>query len=93
MQRDIDKIIDLVKRKFPNTNIEQLKVKFPFDDDGVWYFGLPEDSDDVIQIENSFGKCPFLIETNRNDKRRIGKTIEEVSFIICEHLRTPLKSK
>lgn len=88
MKRDINKIIEQIKKPFQNVRVEQLKVSNPADDDGIWYFWLPESSDDDIQIENSYGKCPFLIETNRNDERRYGNTVKEVVKIISEHLIT-----
>ena len=87
-QRDIEKIINSVKKEFPKTNVYQLKVKFPADDDGIWYFWLPENPDDDIQIENSYGQCPFIVETNRSPEARRGETVEQVVSIICEHLRT-----
>jgi len=85
---DIDKIIHSVKGEFPNVAVEQLKVKFPADDDGIWYFWLPENSDDDIQIENSYGQCPFIIETNRSPEAKHGATVEQVISIVCEHLKT-----
>jgi len=87
-QRDIDKIIDFVKQEYPEVCVWQLQVKNPHDDDGIWYFGLPENSDDDIQIENSQGQCPFILETNRNPEAKHGDTVEQVVSIICEHLRT-----
>lgn len=91
MKRDIDKILEQIKHKFPTVKIEQLKVSNPADDDGIWYFWLPINPNDNIQIENasiSYGNCPFLIENNRNDERLYGNTIEEVVKIISEHLKT-----
>ncbi len=87
-QRDINKIIELVKQLFSNVNVKQLKVKFPSDDDGIWYFWLTENSDDDIQIENSYGQCPFILETNRSPEVKHGETVEQVVSIVCEHLRT-----
>ncbi len=89
--RDIDKIIALVKNQFPEANVEQLKVKFPADDNGIWFFSIAGNLDDELQIESPFGQCPFLIETRRNNKRRNGKTVNQVVSIICEHLKTSSK--
>ena len=86
--RDIDEIIKAVKTKFPTAGIYQLKVTHPADDDGIWYFWLEENTDDEIQVENSYGQCPFLTETNRNNDRKWGNTVEETVNIICEHLKT-----
>ena len=86
--RDIDEITKAVKKEFPNVEIYQLKVTNPADDDGIWYFWLGENTDDEIQVENSYGQCPFLTETNRNNNRKWGNTVEETVNIICEHLQT-----
>lgn len=86
-RRDIDEIIEKVTLRFPNVKVWQIEVKYPTDDDGIWYFWLPENSDD-LQIENSWGQCPFIIETNRNAQARHGDTVVEVVSIICEHLKT-----
>ena len=86
--RDIDTIIELVRESYPNVCVQQLEVTFPADDDGIWYFWNPENPNDDIQIENSFGSCPFLIETNRDSTVKHGETIEQVVLIICRHLRT-----
>jgi len=84
--RDIESIIEKVKERFPKVSIAQLKVMHPADDDGLWFFSF-ENPKDEIQIESSFGKCPFLIESNRNDERRYGHSVDEVVDIVCEHLK------
>ena len=48
--KDIDLIIEKVRQVFPEIEVEQLKVKFPADDDGIWYFYLSKT--DWIQIES-----------------------------------------
>ncbi len=79
-KRDIDKIIEAVKTQFPNIIVEQLKVTHPADDDGIWYFSF-EKLKDEIQIESSYGKCPFLVESVRNDERRSNNSIDEVGAL------------
>ncbi len=91
--RDIDKIIEAVKTQFPNWMVEQLKVTHPADDDGIWYFWLGEKTDDEIQVENSYGQCPFSLSTFRNNELRFGNTIEEVVNLVCEHLKTSKYNK
>lgn len=86
--RDIVEIIRLVRERYPGVCVQQLEVKHSTDDDGIWYFWHPDNPNDDIQIENSDGNCPFLIETNRDDKAVSGDTIEQVVSLICEHLRT-----
>jgi hypothetical protein len=61
MTRDIDIVIERVRANHPEAKIAQLKVKFPADDDGLWFFGLPEEKRE-IQVESSTGAAPFLIE-------------------------------
>ena len=87
--RDIDLIIEAVRREFPDAEVRQLQVAHPgVDDDGIWYFYLPGRGDDDIQIESSSGMCPFIVETNRTTQAREGKAVAEVSALICEHLAT-----
>jgi len=83
--RDIDLIMDGMRQYLPEVTIEQLKVTHPADDDGLWFFYLAEGRADEIQIESSSGMCPFLIETNRNDERRQGKSVEEVISVLRDH--------
>lgn len=85
--RDVDRIIEDVRQIFPEIIVEQLKVTHPADDDGLWFFHLPENPKDEIQIESPYGNCPFLIENMRNDERKNGETIEQVVAIICEYFR------
>lgn len=87
-RRDIDEIIDLVRENYPNVCVQQLEVTFAADDNGIWYFWSPENPDDEIQIENSYGQCPSLIETNRDAIAVHGDTVEKVVSIVCGHLRT-----
>jgi len=85
--RDVDRIIEGVRRIFPEVIVEQLKVTYPADDDGLWYFHLLENPKDDIQIESSYGSCPFLIENMRKGDRKIGESVEQVVSIICEYFR------
>ena len=90
LERDIDAITLLVRDRFSEVRIEQLKVTHPADDDGIWYFWMPGAERDDVQIESSYGVCPFLIETNRDGRRLNGNTVEETVSIICSHLETSL---
>ena len=91
--RAIDKIIEAVKTQFPNVGVWQLEVKNPNDDNGIWYFWLGESSDDEIQVENSYGQCPFSLSTFRNNELRFGNTVDEVVNLVCEHLKTSKYNK
>ncbi len=60
--RDIDRIIERVKHLVPDVQVQQLPVSHPgVDDDGLWFFGVPGIQKD-IQIESSYGVCPFIVE-------------------------------
>jgi hypothetical protein len=61
MSRDIDRIIALVRSRLPLVSVVQWHKARPGDDDGVWWFRLPGAARD-IQLESSFGTCPFLVE-------------------------------
>lgn len=63
MKRDIDRIVDAVKKQFPEVKVVQMDKIHPVDDDGLWWFRLPGKSKD-IQIESSTGECPFLVESD-----------------------------
>jgi hypothetical protein len=62
MSRDIDEIIERVKTRIPLVRVWQHWVKNPtVDDDGLWSFAHPN-SAKGIQLESSFGMCPFMVE-------------------------------
>ena len=85
--RDIDRIAEGARQVFPEVIVNQLKVTHPADDGGLWYFHLPESPKDDIQIEASYGSCPFLIENMRGGDRKSGGSVEQVVSIICEYFR------
>lgn len=89
MKRDVDTIIEQMRAEYPTLEVEQLKVKFPGDDDGLWFFSHPGGKFEV-QIESSYGKCPFLIEANEHDERVEAQTVEEVIVTLKNwlHLET-----
>lgn len=86
--KDIDLVIDSVKRRCPESRVEQIKKKLPSDDDGIWYFWMPGAERDDIQVENSLGQCPFYIETMRRNERMVGQSVEETVKVISYHLQT-----
>jgi hypothetical protein len=59
----IDEVIDALRDLLPAISIEQLKVKYPSDDDGLWFVNHPGANSEV-NIESSTGEYPLLIETN-----------------------------
>lgn len=87
MLRDIDLIIDRLTAEVPGILVEQLKVTHPgADEDGLWFINIPNQRGEV-QIESSEGMCPFLIESDFNDARYYGHTVEEVLATIKRLIR------
>jgi hypothetical protein len=86
--RDVDRIIQLVRDVCPAADVQQLRVSHPgADDDGLWYFGQPA-SEFQVQIESPNGMCPFLVETDENDDRLTGRSVEETVEIVTRLLHT-----
>jgi len=86
--RDVDRIIQLVRGVCPAVDVQQLRGAHPeADDDGLWYFGQPA-SEFQVQIESPNGMCPFLVETDENDDRLTGRSVEETVEILTRLLHT-----
>jgi hypothetical protein len=84
--RDVDRVIELVRNICPSVEVEQLSVVHPgADDDGIWYFDQPE-CEFQVQIESPKGMCPFLVETDENDDRLRGRSVEETVKILIRLL-------
>lgn len=93
--RDAEQIIQRILEISPTVKVRQLEVLHPgADDDGIWIFERPSNPCEV-QIESSNGMCPFLIETDENDNRLMGNSVEETVRIVSGllHLDTTMKSK
>jgi hypothetical protein len=86
MTPDLASIIKGVRAQLPGVEWEQLQVKWPADDDGLWFFKLPGRKYEV-QIESSFGVCPFLVETGRHGERHVAKTVDDVVDTVVRWLR------
>lgn len=87
MTEDLRQIIDGVQAELPDAEWAQLEVKWPADDDGLWFFWRPQGRFGDVQIESSSGCCPFLIETNFDNERRVGETPTEVIAHVTALLR------
>jgi hypothetical protein len=61
MAHDIETIIAGVRRAIPEVKVVQMHKSLPSDDDGLWWFRLPDITED-IQIESSSYDCPFMVE-------------------------------
>jgi hypothetical protein len=85
----VKQIIALVRETYPEVKWTRLWVKYQgADDDGIWFFWLAEEKGEV-QIESSYGVCPFLIETDKHDERLTGDSIEQVANTVIEWLAMP----
>ncbi len=84
-RRDIDDIIEAVAEKHPQIAVQQLQVKFPADDDGLWFFKHPSSAFEV-QLESSNGVFPFLVETDRHDQRGNVSTVAEAVGLVEDWL-------
>jgi len=81
--RDVEKIIHEITRAYPAVKVRQLQVSHPgMDDDGIWFFVQPN-SDFEVQIESSWGMCPFLIETHESNARFRSTSIDETIQIVA----------
>jgi hypothetical protein len=89
LSRDIDQIIERVKARLPDVHVEQLWVSHPgVDDDGLWFFRLPGIQKD-IQIESSFGMCPFIVEHSdmkSSSEAETARTIEDAVEKVVAYL-------
>jgi hypothetical protein len=86
--RDIDQIIASLSTELPRIRPQRLEVSHPgADDDGLWFLRIPGRKGDV-QVESSYGTCPFLIEADFMEERFMGKDVDEVIRIVCDLLDT-----
>jgi hypothetical protein len=77
-----------VQLELPLVRWEQLGVTLPGDDDGLWFFWIP-DVPGEVQIESSDGVCPFLVETDKHDDCVTTHTPHETADKIVEWLGLP----
>src|SRR3954451_13173336 len=87
-QRDIENVIQQVKARFSDVGVYQIEKSNPYDDDGIWYFWIRGAERDEIQVENSFGTCPFYCSTYRSDEMQTVDTVEATLQLVSEHLST-----
>ena len=88
MTRDIDTVIDIVRASLPNVDVVQMHKTHPADDDGIWWFRLPDVANE-IQLESSFGVCPFLVEHDgmtTPDEAWSAATVDEAAIAVIEFL-------
>ena len=94
MSRDIDRIIEEVKARLPDVQVQQHWVSHPgVDDDGLWFFRLPG-IQKRIQIESTYGVCPFIFEHDgmkSTSEAETAHSVEEAVEKVVAYL-TSLKS-
>ena len=85
----VREIIDLVRLSYPSVRWSRLQVSHPgADDDGIWFFSLP-DQPGSVDIESTFGVCPFDVDTDKHRERFIGETVAQVAEKIVQWLALP----
>lgn len=80
MERDIDRIVAAVKAKLPDAEFHQHQVTHPGDDDGVWYFYFPG-GDSYVQIDSTYGQCPFLVDDSECMTPLAAKWVDSVEGV------------
>lgn len=86
---DIDKFIDIVKSHLPTIRVLQHLNAHPSDDEGLWWFQLPDVKND-IQFESPTGMCPFLVEHSgmkSSVEARNATSVEEAAHMAIDYLR------
>jgi hypothetical protein len=92
MDRDINRVIDELRRSFPQIACEQLHVAYPgADDDGIWFFTHPYGAGEV-QLESSIGMLPFIVEGTDSEVRDTARTVEEAVEFVAARLKLPKRS-
>jgi hypothetical protein len=85
---DLEAIFQRVRQHLPLAKWQQVPVTLPADDDGIWFFWMPGAPGEV-QIESSWGVCPFTVETDKHDDRLTTCTPEDTADAIVKWLRLP----
>lgn len=91
MERDIDRVIALVRGRLPSVSVVQWHKTPPGDNDGIWWFRLPSVWPD-IKLESD-GACPFLVE--HSDMRSTAEqwwagSVEQAAEAIVRYSETQL---
>jgi hypothetical protein len=89
--RDIDVITERVKQQIQAVEVYQYHKTHPADDDGVWWFSLPDVEPD-IKLDSPNGYCPFMIETNEQwgENARTANDVNQAILIIVDYLKSAL---
>ena len=87
--RDIDTITEKVKQHLQSVQVYQYHKTHPADDDGVWWFSLPDVEPD-IKLDSPNGDCPFMVETSEQwgENARTANDVNEATSMIIDYLQT-----
>lgn len=85
MHRDIDRVIDELRRRYPDIAVEQLRVAHPADDNGLWFFTHPAGLGEV-QVESPGGSAPFLVEGDDDPVACADCSVEETITLVVSRL-------
>ena len=91
--RDIDRVIVAGRGLITDLEVTQYQQSWPNDDDGLWFFGLPN-VDKQIQIESWTGECPFIVEhtdMKSSSEAETARSVEEAVDKVVAYL-TSLKA-
>jgi hypothetical protein len=84
----IDRVLDELRARVPDVRIERLKVKWPADDDNLWFIGSGPFPD--VQIgSHPDGLPPFLIEGKGTGERRETSDVADAVDVIVRWLNRP----
>ena len=90
---DIGKVIEQLRRMFPEIVCDRLRVAHPgADDDGLWFFRHPAQGGEV-QVESATGNLPFLIESDDSAERDTARSVDEAVTLIAARLELTPKRR
>jgi hypothetical protein len=81
----IERLFDELRARLPDVEIERVKVKWPADDDNLWYIRSGGDSEVQIGCRPE-GRGPFLIEGDDPRQRVEAAHADEAVDAILEWL-------
>jgi hypothetical protein len=90
MPRDIEQLIETLRRAYPDVAVEQQRAASPdAEDAGVWQVRHPDALADV-QVESSTGQVPFLIESDLAPPVS-ARTVADAARLVAARLGLALK--
>ena len=101
MNRDIERVIELVRGRLPGVAVDQLEPaegaaaeggapQGAAAEDGLWFFRMP-DTDREIAVESASGNSPFTIEHDdmrSSAEAETAATVEEAVQKVVSYLST-----